>query len=71
MELIADSLSSKLAIRPAREEVRQAGICKSPIEAAKEKLARRSLSGALDSAIGRRPSLDTLRAQGIISVDGQ
>ena len=63
IELMADKLSSKLSIRPSPEEVKT--IRKSPIEAAKERLARRSLSGALDAAISRRPSIEILRSQGI------
>ena len=63
IELMADKLSSKLSIRPSPEEVKT--IRKSPIEAAKERLVRRSLSGALDAAISRRPSIEILRSQGI------
>ena len=65
MELMGQKLDSKLVNRPSPTEVKQIGVRKSPIEAAREKLARRSLSGSLAGALERRPSLDALKSRGI------
>ena len=65
VELLGQKLSSKLLTRPSPSEVKELGVRKSPIEAAKERLVRRSLSGSLASAIEKRPSLETLKAMGI------
>ena len=63
MELTREKLCHKLEARPEPAAVK--GIRKSPIEARKEQLARRSLSGSLAGAIDRRPTLDSLKARGI------